>query len=84
MYMIDTANYQEVFLILAVLYFTTAIQCFASWFKRFKRDTRLSRAEKHLCLKVLAIATIFWPIVLPLCSLEKRIFSSPCEEIFWY
>lgn len=84
MYTIDTASYQEVFLILAVLYFTTAIQCFASWFQRFQRDTRLSRAEKRLCWKVLAIATIFWPIVLPLCSLEKRLFSSPFEELFWH
>lgn len=84
MYMIDAASYQEVFMILAVLYFTTAIQCFASWFKRFKRDTSLSNPEKRLCLKVLTIATIFWPIVLPLCSLEKRLFSSPFEEIFWH
>jgi len=84
MYMIDAASYQELFIILAVLYFTTAIQCFTSWFKRFQLDTTLSNSEKLLCLKVLAIATIFWPIVLPLCSLEKRLFSSPLEEIFWH
>lgn len=84
MYMIDATGYQEVFIILAVLYFSKAIQCFASWFKRFNRDTSLSNPEKRLCLKVLAIATIFWPIILPLCSLEKRLVSSPLEEIFWH
>ena len=83
MYMIDSASYQEVIFVLIGLYFTTAIQCFTKWVKHFQRDTRLSSAEKNLCLKVLAIGTIFWPIVLPLCSLEKRLFSSSFEEIFW-
>jgi hypothetical protein len=84
MCIIDAASYQELSLILTVLYFATAIQCFASWFKRFRKDTSLSDSEKRLCLQVLAIATLFWPIVLPISALEKRICGSPYEGVFWH
>lgn len=83
MCIIDLAGYHELSIILTALYFATAIHCFASWFKRFRQDTSLSEAEKRLCLKVLAVATLFWPIVLPISSLEKRIFGSPFESLFW-
>jgi hypothetical protein len=84
MCIIDAASYQELSLILAALYCAKAIQCFASWFKRFRKDTSLSDSEKRLCLQVLAVATIFWPIVLPISSLEKRIFGSPYQGVFWH
>ncbi len=83
MCIIDTGSYQELSLILTVIYFATAIQCFVGWFKRFRQDTSLSDAEKRLCWQVLAIATIFWPIVLPISSLEKRIVASPAENLYW-
>ena len=83
MCIIDPAGYQELSLLLIALYFITAIQCFVSWFKRFKQDTSLSESEQRLCLKVLAVATLLWPIVLPISSLEKRIFGSPFEGLFW-
>ena len=83
MCIIDAGSYQELSLILTVLYFATAIQCFSSWFKRFRQDTSLSDSEKRLCWQVLAVATIFWPIVLPISSLEKRICASPIESLFW-
>lgn len=84
MCIIDAASYQELSLILTAFYITKAIQCFANWFKRFRQDTSLSESEKRLCLKVLALATVFWPIVLPLSALEKRICGSPLEGVFWH
>lgn len=82
MYLIDTASYQELSLILTALYVTKASQCFFRWFQRFRQDTSLSASDKRLCLKVLALATVFWPIVLPLSALEKRLCASPYESAF--
>jgi hypothetical protein len=82
MCIIDAASYQELSLILTALYITKAIQCFANWFRRFRQDTSLSESEKRLCLKVLALATVFWPIVLPLSAMEKRLCASPYEGAF--
>jgi uncharacterized membrane-anchored protein len=82
MYLIDAANYQEIYLILTALYLGKAIYYFSRWFQRFRQDTSLSEQDKRFCWKVLTVATIFWPIVLPLSSLEKRIFGSPAEGFF--
>ncbi len=82
MCIIDAASYQELSLILTALYVSKAIQCFANWFQRFRQDTSLSESEKRLCLKVLALATIFWPIVLPLSAMEKWLCASPYEGAF--
>ena len=84
MCLLDVVSYQELSCVLAVLYFSKAIHCFIRWFKRFRLDTNLSEPEKALCLKVLAIATLFWPIILPLSSLEKQLLSSPIESMFWH
>ena len=84
MCLLDVISYQELSYVLAVLYFLKAIHCFIRWFKRFRRDTNLSEHEKALCLKVLAIATLFWPIILPVSSLEKQLFGSPIESMFWH
>lgn len=82
--LIDPISYQEVFLILIGLYLSTALYCFANWFKRFRGDHSLSASDKRFCLKVLTVATILWPIVLPLASLEKQLLGSRVEGIFWH
>ena len=82
-YFIDPISYQEVFFIFIGLYCSTALYCFATWFKRFRQDHSLSASDKQLCLKVLAVATICWPIVLPLAYLEKQLLCSPVEGVFW-
>jgi hypothetical protein len=84
MCLLDAISYQELSFVLTVLYFSMAIHCFLSLFKRFKRDSSLSRPEKFLCWKVLAIATLLWPIVLPISSLEKQMFHSSLENVFWH
>ena len=82
MCIIDPAGYQELSFILIALYLIKAMLCFTSWFKRFSQDSSLSNSEKRFCLKILTLATIFWPIVLPISSLEKRLIGSPLEGEF--
>lgn len=81
--LIDPISYQEIFLILVGLYLSTALYYFTNWFKRFRQDNSLSESDKRFCLKILTLATIFWPIVLPLASLEKQLLGSSTEGIFW-
>jgi hypothetical protein len=57
------------------LYVSTAIHYFASWFKVLKQDTNLSEQDRSFCLRVLVIAVLLWPIVLPIAALEKRTVS---------
>lgn len=75
MCLIEPITYQELFLIPIALYVSTALYYFATWFKILRRDTSLSQQQKWFCVKVLVIAAIFWPIVLPITSLEKRTLS---------
>jgi hypothetical protein len=82
MALIDEISYQELSFVLSVVYLVTATCYFVSCFKLFRQDRNLSEPEKRLCLQVLTLATIFWPIVLPLSSLEKRMFASPFESFF--
>jgi hypothetical protein len=82
MCLIQAISYRELSLILTGLYLSRAVYCFATWFKIFRKDNSLSEPEKRMCLKVLAVATIFWPIVLPISSMEKRLLGSPVEGFF--
>ena len=43
---------------------------FVNWFRLFREDLDLSKSEKHLSIVVIAIATLFWPIVIPFAYLE--------------
>lgn len=81
--LIDSIGYRELPFILTGLYLTTAVYCFSTWFELFRRDTSLSGSQKRFCLQVLTVATLLWPVVLPLTSLEKRLLGAPIEDIFW-
>jgi ABC-type phosphate transport system permease subunit len=43
---------------------------FANWFGMFQQDTEAAGIERKLCWIVLALATVAWPIVLPLTYVE--------------
>ena len=55
---------------LVVVYLMMASCFFYSWLKLFKKDTNLSSDERLLSQIVLVIATILWPIVVPIAYLE--------------
>lgn len=76
MCLLDPISYQEAVLVTTGLYFLTAFYCFVTCLKFFKRENNLSISEQHLSWGVLALATILWPIVVPLSYLEKRTLSS--------
>lgn len=51
-------------------YLLMAVPFLSIWLNAFRRDTSLSARERQLSLVVLAIATVFWPVVVPLSYLE--------------
>ena len=55
---------------LVVVYLLMASCFFYSWLKLFKQDTNLSSDERLLSQIVLVIATILWPVVVPITYLE--------------
>ena len=55
---------------LVVVYLLMASCFFYSWLKLFKKDTSLSSNERLLSRIVLLIATILWPVVVPIAYLE--------------
>lgn len=56
---------------LAFLYCIIAAHFFRVWLKFFKKDDPSLSNEDHLVSReILALATIFWPIVVPLAYLE--------------
>ena len=52
------------------VYLLMASCFFYSWLKLFKKDTTLSSNERLLSRIVLVIATILWPVVVPIAYLE--------------
>ncbi len=65
-------------LVFPVLYLSGALYCFTIWFKAFQRDSEMTAQQRHFSLKVLLIAILFWPLVVPLSCLEKWA-STPSE-----
>ena len=76
MCLLNPISQQELVLFVTGLYVSTAFYCFATCLKVFKRENDLSVAERCLSWGVLALATILWPIVVPLSYLERRSFGS--------
>ncbi len=58
--------------ILSAVYLSVALCSFATLFKALKQETNLSPEQRQCSLKVISLAAIFWPIVMPLSYLEKR------------
>ena len=56
--------------LIIVAYLVMTSYFFMNWLKFFKRSPKLSPEEMFLSIVILLIATIFWPIVVPISSLE--------------
>jgi hypothetical protein len=53
-----------------VVYLITIPYFFTIWLTLFQRDSSLSSLERYLSWVILVVATIFWPIAVPLAYLE--------------
>lgn len=64
---------RQIFLVsLLLIYLAIAACFFTNWFEFFKRDaSKLSAKEKQLSVMTLAIASLLWPIAVPIAYLEK-------------
>ncbi|HAX88921.1 MAG TPA: hypothetical protein DD379_22420 [Cyanobacteria bacterium UBA11162] len=51
---------------LVALYLTIAIYLLRVWLRFFAQERGISNNKKALCLITFAIATLFWPIVVPI------------------
>jgi hypothetical protein len=52
------------------IYLLVAIPFLSIWLNALRRDTPHSARERQLSLIALAIAIVFWPVVVPLSYLE--------------
>lgn len=55
---------------LVIAYSIGAALFFTAWLKFFKKDNNLSNKEQQLSWIILLVATVFWPIVVPISYLE--------------
>jgi hypothetical protein len=53
-----------------VFYLLIAKSFFTTWLAVFKQDPDLSSEERFLVLVILSLATVFWPLIIPLAYLE--------------
>ncbi len=60
-------------LILTALYLLSSLYYFVTWFKLFRKATGLSPQEESLSWTVLIVATLLWPLVVPISFFEKRL-----------
>lgn len=67
--------------VLPALYFSAAIYFSLIWFTAFQQDTNLSKEEKAFSLKVLIVATIFWPLVAPISYLSQHLQSQWAPDL---
>jgi hypothetical protein len=62
------------------VYLISASYFFTLWLKFFKQDTNLSFEERCFSLLILGIATLFWPIVVPLAYIELLSKPKKCRS----
>ena len=53
-------------MVILAIYVSVAVYFFATWFTIFQEDSGLSPRQIRLSWAVLLIATLFWPIVVPI------------------
>lgn len=66
--------------ILSGLYLLVALSFFGTLFEGFKKTTDLSAEQRDCSLKVMTLAAVFWPVVIPIAYLEKR--SKAKQELY--
>ena len=73
LYLWNYCNFKLLMTGLTSLYLLLALYYFMIWLNIFRKDTDLSLEEKHLSWIVLIVATIFWPITVPISYFEKHL-----------
>ena len=58
-------------MVLLIIYLLVACKLLHTWIKSIEKNPDLSYDQKYICWIVLAIATVFWPIVVPISYMEK-------------
>lgn len=61
---------QLLFVVLAAFYLVMAPILFVSWVGFFRRGEQLSPRERWISHAVIALATLLWPLVVPIAYLE--------------
>jgi uncharacterized membrane protein len=62
----------QIFMVfLGAVYLLFAGYFFKGWVQLYKQDTKMSAEEKQLSRVILAIATVLWPVVVPISYAEK-------------
>lgn len=62
----------QIFMVpLGAVYLLFAGYFFKGWFELYKQDTKMSAEDKQLSKVILAIATVLWPVVVPISYAEK-------------
>ncbi|HBE19157.1 MAG TPA: hypothetical protein DEG17_22705 [Cyanobacteria bacterium UBA11149] len=62
---------QLIMMVLLGVYLSVACKLLHTWLKAFQQTPDLAKDQKYLCGIVFAIATVFWPIIIPISYLEK-------------
>ena len=63
------------------VYLISGSYFFTIWWKFLKQDTRLSLEDRLFSLTVLGVATLLWPIVIPLAYLELLSKQKKCCQV---
>ena len=58
-------------MVLLGIYLLVACKLLHTWLTTLQKNTDLSYEQKYISWVVLAIATVFWPIVVPISYMEK-------------
>ncbi len=64
-----------------IFYFIMAFSFFQKWLVFFIADAEMSSEERVFSMIILVIATVFWPVVVPLAYLEVLKFHQKHKEV---
>ena len=56
--------------VFGLIYLLSAVYFFKIWYFYFQKDASLTKQDRLLCLRILLVASIFWPMVVPISYLE--------------
>lgn len=56
--------------VFGLIYLVSAAYFFKIWYSYFQQDSSLTEQDRLLSLGILLVATIFWPVVVPISYLE--------------
>lgn len=63
--------FESIMTVLPSIYLSVALYFFWIWLEAFKQEKNIPSQQLHISWLVLIVATIFWPIVVPISYLER-------------